>query len=295
MTCNPNGTNRYCNPNGPEGPRCQSCLTDEHCATNTQNPPRLYCDTNGAGSCRSCLNDMHCMPPNRCITGNNNNTCQLRCASDADCATAPNNNRACNPTTMTCVQCQNNTHCVGNTSGPVCVDDSCEQCGVDTDCTAPGLPICDAGNNTCVQCRDNAQCAEPTPICVTTGANTCRECGSNTHCAGRPGGPACVMNVCRQCSGSAPCPAGNNCVMNTCVPVPEAGTPDAPPDVSQDVPPDVSDDAEGGADDAEAGSPDAEGGVEDGEAGSQDAEGGSNDEGGPPDGGVDAADDANNG
>ena len=78
-----------------------------------------------------------------------------------------------------------------------------------------------------------------------------------------------MMNTCRQCSGGVPCPAGNTCVMNTCVPVPEAGPPDAAPDVSND--------AEGGADDAEAGSPDAEGGTEDADAGSQDAEGGSND------------------
>jgi hypothetical protein len=61
-SCNPNGTNRYCNPAGPEGPRCQACLADEHCATNMQNPPRLFCDT-AAGSCRSCLDDTHCTPP----------------------------------------------------------------------------------------------------------------------------------------------------------------------------------------------------------------------------------------
>ena len=98
------------------------------------------------------------------------------------------------------------------------------------------------------------------------------------------------MNVCRQCSGGVPCPAGNTCMMNTCVPVPEAGPPDAAPDVSDDAAPDVSDDtAPDVSDDAVPDvSDDAEGGADDGE-------GGSNDDGGPPDGGVDAADDASNG
>ena len=225
-SCNPNGTNRYCNPAGPNGPRCQACLTDEHCANNMQNPPRLFCDT-AAGSCRSCLTDAHCTPPNKCIVGASNNSCQLRCSSDADCASTSNNRHACNLTMMMCVECQNNAHCAGNTGGAICVGDNCEQCGADTDCTMPGLPACI--NNNCEGCRDNTQCAEPTPICVTRGVNTCRECGVDADCAARGGGPACVTNTCRQCSGSVPCPAGNTCVMNTCVPIPEAGPPEAGP------------------------------------------------------------------
>jgi hypothetical protein len=259
-SCNPNGTNRYCNPSGPNGPRCQACLTDMHCATNMQNPPRLLCDVSGSGACRTCLTDANCMPPNRCIMGNNNNTCVLRCTSDADCATQTTN-RACNVTTMMCVECQNNTHCVGNAGGPVCAGDQCEVCGVDADCTTPGLPICDtAGTNACVQCRDNAQCAEPTPICVTTGANTCRECGANADCTGRPGGGACVMNVCRQCNGQVPCPAGNTCTMNTCVPVPEAGPPEAGREGGSDVTEGGADGADTGADAPADGTADATGG-----------------------------------
>jgi hypothetical protein len=274
-SCNPNGSAPYCNPAGPEGPRCQGCLTDEHCASNMQNPPRLFCDT-AVGSCRSCVSDAHCTPPNRCIMGRTNNTCQLRCASDADCATAPGNRRACNVTTMICVECQNNTHCAGNTGGPVCVDDECEECGADTDCTAPGLPACI--NNNCEGCRDNTQCAEPTPVCVTFGTNTCRECGANADCAGRPGGPACVSSTCRQCSGSVPCPAGNTCTMNTCVPVPEAGPPEAgPPEAG---PPEAGPPEAGPP---EAGPP---------EAGAEDAEAGPIGEAGPPEGGgIDGTDD----
>jgi hypothetical protein len=277
-SCNPNGANRYCNPAGPEGPRCQACLTDEHCATNMQNPPRIYCDT-AAGSCRSCLNDAHCTAPYRCVVGTTNSSCQLRCASDADCANASNNRRACNLTTMMCVECQNNTHCVGNTGGAVCVDDSCEECGADTDCATPGLPAC--VNNNCEGCRDNTHCAEPTPVCVTRGANTCRECGADADCAGRPGGPACVTSTCRQCSGSVPCPAGATCTMNTCVPVPEAGPPEAGRDGSEI-------DAEGGSS-GEAGQP--EGG-----AGGVDSTGGPDTAGGADNAsGLDSSDDADNG
>jgi hypothetical protein len=247
-TCNPNGNNRYCNPAGPDGPRCQACLTDEHCANNPQG--RLFCDV-AAGSCRSCVTDAHCAPPNRCIAGTFNNTCQLRCASDADCATATGNRRACNLTTMMCVECQTNDHCAGNAGGAVCVGNSCEECGADTDCAMPGLPACI--NNNCEACRDNTQCAEPTPICVTRGANTCRECGADADCAGRPGGAACVTNTCRQCSGTVPCPAGNTCTMNTCVPLPEGGTPDASDGSSADAQVDA---IEGGSSDSgEAGAP----------------------------------------
>jgi hypothetical protein len=275
-TCNPNGTNRYCNPAGPNGPRCQACLADEHCAGNMQNPPRLYCDS-AAGSCRSCLNDSHCAPPNRCIMGNSNNTCQLRCSSDADCANATGNRRACNLTTMMCVECQDNTHCVGNSGGPICVDDNCEDCGVDTDCITPGLPACI--NNNCEGCRDSTQCAEPTPICVTTGTNTCRECGGNADCASRPGGPACVMSICRHCSGSVPCPAGNTCVMNNCVPVPEAGSPEAgSPEAGRDG--SGGDASTEGGSSGEAGQPDVAG-----PDGAGTAEGGSSGEGGQPEGG----------
>ena len=225
-SCNPNATSRHCDS---AAGRCVACLDDTHCANNPQN--RLRCDTM-TGSCRTCVTNDHCMAPQQCIRGTTNNTCQIRCMSDADCATAPGNNRACNLTTNMCVECQNNTHCAGNTSGPVCVGEDCEECGADTDCTMPGLTVCI--NNNCEGCRDNTQCAEPTPICVTTGTNTCRQCGSNADCASRPGLPACVQNTCRACSGSVPCPPGNRCVMNACEPLPEGGTPEAGPEAGTD-------------------------------------------------------------
>ena len=60
------------------------------------------------------------------------------------------------------------------------------------------------------------------------------------------------MNVCRQCSGGAngvPCPAGNTCTMNVCVPIPEAGPPEPRPEAG-------SDSSEGGSEGgAETGTP----------------------------------------
>ncbi|MET0591557.1 MAG: hypothetical protein ABW133_02585, partial [Polyangiaceae bacterium] len=168
---------------------CVACITDANCPTATP-----YCVNN---ACRVCTTTMGCTPPQQCITQGNTTSCQLRCMSDGDCATAPNNNRACNLQTMMCVQCQNNTHCAGNATGPICVGTTCRQCGVDTDCAAPN-PVCI--NNSCTACRDNTQCAQPTPACVRTGnTGTCRECATSTDCASKPGLPACVTNVCRQC------------------------------------------------------------------------------------------------
>jgi hypothetical protein len=203
---------------------------------------RLHCDTM-TGSCRTCVTNDHCTAPQQCIRGTNNNTCQLRCMSDADCATAPGNNRACNVTTMMCVQCQNNTHCAGTPTTPVCVGDTCEQCAADADCASvAGRPYCNTMSNACEACLTNANCAEPTPVCVTQGTNRCAECAANTDCTGRPGGGACVTNVCRQCNAQVPCPAGNRCVMNACEPIPEAGPPEAGREGGADV------GTEGGAD-----------------------------------------------
>ena len=228
---------QYCDPAGPTGPRCVACMNDMHCANNMQNPPRTRCDA-PAGVCKSCLTDAHCTPPQRCIMGmmpTSNNTCQTRCTSDADCA-SQTTNRACNVTTMMCVECQNNTHCAATPNTPACVGDSCEQCATDADCASrPGMPFCNATTNVCEACLTNANCAEPTPVCITQGTNRCAECGVNTDCTGRPGGGACVTNVCRQCNAQVPCPAGNTCTMNTCVPVPEAGPPEAGREGGSDV------------------------------------------------------------
>ena len=247
-SCNPTGTQPLCNTSTGQ---CVECLTNANCpftnrtvcnpATNTcvQCVDNSTCPTNApyctANTCRVCTATMGCTPPQVCITMGGTSSCQLRCMSDADCANAPNNNRACNLATMMCVQCQNNTHCAGNANGPVCVGTTCRQCAVDTDCVTPGLPACYMNN--CVACRDNTHCAQPTPVCVTSGgnANTCRECGNNADCASKPGLPACVTNVCRQCSPTVPCPAGNNCTNNTCVPIPEAGPPEAGRDGRGDI------------------------------------------------------------
>ncbi|HMI88161.1 MAG TPA: hypothetical protein VK550_28950 [Polyangiaceae bacterium] len=239
---------------------CVQCVDDSTCPMASP-----YCDV-PTNSCRVCTATQGCTRPQVCVINGNNATCQLRCMSDGDCAMAPMNNRACNLATMMCVQCQNNTHCVGNANGPACVGTTCRQCVVDADCTSPGLPVCIA--NACVACRTNAQCAEPTPVCVSTGANanTCHECGNNAECVGRPGGGACVTNVCRQCSTGAtgvPCPAGSTCTMNTCVAIPEAGPPeagrDATGDTSTDARTDVTIDVSTEAGPRESGAPDTGG------------------------------------
>ena len=145
-------TNRYCNLNGPTGPRCQACMTDAHCANNMQMPPRLNCDScPRRRTCRSCVTERALHGASAMHPGHDgNNTCQTRCTSDADCA-SQTTNRACNVATMMCVECQNNTHCAATPDGAGLrrrqLRTVRRRFGLRG---APGMPVCDATNNICV-------------------------------------------------------------------------------------------------------------------------------------------------
>jgi hypothetical protein len=167
---NGNQTRRLCD--APRN-RCVQCLAESDCAGAMNTP---HCDVT-AGTCRPCVVGnaaLGCPTGQICVAGNNMNTsCQPTCAADTDCAMNMNN-RACNTTTMLCVQCNTSANCATNMNQPVCnvMTHNCEQCIADTDCaTRATTPFCRAQNNQCVACRTVADCP--------AGATGC---GGNGNC-----------------------------------------------------------------------------------------------------------------
>jgi Cys-rich repeat protein len=119
-----------------------------------------FCDTvglNGAGlpndTCEECLTDAQCGAGMACL----NNNCQLTCTTDAQCAATPMT-PVCDTTAMPgqCVQCLNDTQCVGATDAngvprPHCRlpmtnnANQCRACNTAADCQ-PGQ-VCSQGGN----------------------------------------------------------------------------------------------------------------------------------------------------
>ena len=139
-----------------------------------------------------------------------------------------------------CVECTDDSHCVGHANGPscdtsthlcvgctdpvlhcaaplaACVGQTCLRCDGREDCGSP-TPACVA--NSCVQCEGRGDCTAPTPACV---ANSCRQCDASTDC-GTASASRCDLgtNACAACMGDGDCGhiAGNpRCVAGTCRP-----------------------------------------------------------------------------
>ncbi len=154
------------------------------------------------------------------------------CTTDGDCGF----NGHCDPQSLTCVDCYDDTHCAGQrvcdlTHGHVCrfpctngqcglvgvcdpVEDVCVQCLADTDC-GPGQ-ICDASSATCVQCAGDADCTlnPEHHLCNVAAGGVCTGCISDGDCASAEvcnplGGGTCLPPLGRELCD--PCATDEQC------------------------------------------------------------------------------------
>ena len=120
------------------------------------------------------------------------------------CSRCPSSTPACDDDGVTCVECTNDTHCVGHPSGPACDTETneCVPCNVGGDCTAPLAACLD---HVCRRCDERSDCTTATdlPACI---ANDCVQCEIRTDCADNAGLPACFGNACVQCEANTDCP-----------------------------------------------------------------------------------------
>jgi len=109
---------------------------------------------------------MKCVPSQTCDNG----TCIPTCATDSDCTSTP--------------------------SAPRCLQNTCVQCLVNSDCRHASngdvpTPAC-AANNVCIQCNGDSDCPAASPHCSN---ETCFVCLTDADCDGGTCGP--FMNVCK--------------------------------------------------------------------------------------------------
>jgi MYXO-CTERM domain-containing protein len=162
------------------------------CGTNSDgNTPRL---TNGGSAdvinspaagdlWHEVRTDVYYCPP----TG-----CYRACSADQDCPMAL---PVCDTGTGICGQCTvSENPCPVET--PFCVNDTCVQCEMDSDCSSASAAKCDQTSHTCVPCTANANCThlDPLDACV---SGTCDQCGNGINC---PDGQFCSpSNTCVAC------------------------------------------------------------------------------------------------
>jgi len=234
---------------------CRACTSNADCSAPT---PECASSGPNSGECVLCLVDANCPPATpRCTTTNtcvqclsgsdcggdtpvcNGGTCQA-CSSDSNCGGATpacevwgacgqctaSNSSACTGSTPecdypsgTCVSCEFNSDCAGNTptytcracaSNADCVNNpggsacqltgmkagSCVVCAQDSDCTSSAAPKCDTVANECVACLTSGDCSGSTPVC--NASNICVGCLSNSDCSGAT--PVCNPTS-SQCAG----------------------------------------------------------------------------------------------
>ena len=144
-------------------------------------------------NCRKAVNCDSCPVCQRCDSATA--TCQPDPALQGD---------ACGQTGQVC---QSNGSCACDAgsceSGTVCLNSTCEQCGVDGD------PCC-AGNT----CRQAFFVCTPAGICVRCGREGEPCCANNICDSGR----VCVSGTCEPCGdiGDPCCTVGNPCFAGTC-------------------------------------------------------------------------------
>ena len=91
-----------------------------------------------------------------------------------------------------------------------CIDYTCEQCKVDSQC---GSRSCNEQTHDCITCRSNSDCPQAFPRCF---HGNCGNCASDADCR-KPGycgpGNVCLTGVCRT---PADCPPGWDCRNGRC-------------------------------------------------------------------------------
>lgn len=121
----------------------------------------------------------------------------------------------------TCVNCNEDAHCSGDT--PVCnmKTGACVECTSASECSGK-TPICDVEQSSCVKCNgDNDSKASnrcpsaASPFCSLSGADqgSCGKCGSDADCAGHSG-TICdsTSGLCKNgCNIDADCPSSDWC------------------------------------------------------------------------------------
>lgn len=156
------------------------------------------------------------------------------CLLDGDCGRG----QWCEPTSLVCVDCWNDRHCLGGrvcdvTGGHVCRNpciggvclsgvcdpdiNACVGCLEDRDCGA--AEVCDEDTRSCVECVEDADCTlhPGRPFCdpVEASCVACRsdaDCGSDQLCDQRVGGCVSVAAraLCEPCSNDAQCGGPND-------------------------------------------------------------------------------------
>jgi MYXO-CTERM domain-containing protein len=217
-------TNDECDPNSPE-PVCSDTFECVACTpADAGGCPMVgdgsepACATEGpVGECVECTpaeDDACVSPDDSCVPWDEENprsfTCQ-DCLTDTDCNTDPN--------TPICVDndcegCDEQDDCTGNAAGDFCQlgTGRCVECLDSGDCTDPNNPICNTAGD-CVPCDDvgspDAACAEKddpatsdpnTPVC-NEATGRCEECVDDPECVNSPVGPICDATsfTCRDC------------------------------------------------------------------------------------------------
>jgi hypothetical protein len=238
------------------GGACPPCLTNQHCATNTDcaylqgicssGTCAHVCDLDGAqdgsetdidcgDACAACGVGKMCVQDSDCTT----ETCRgglCKCTGNADCPTG--------------------THCslgICMTSNPTCSDGAkngvetdidcgggtCGACGVgktclaDTDCTTEtcrgghckctGNADCPAGTHCSLgACMANPTCSDATTngheTDVDCGGDSCAPCGVGKICFADSDctTTTCRANTCR-CTANVDCPANTHCSLGFCM------------------------------------------------------------------------------
>ncbi len=178
---------------------CQPCRNEN---TNTTDPgcenegQREHClELFGDNSCEVCTTNPHCDDADPCTI----DTCGIvlfgnakRFCDYADKCEDEPLRRRCHATFTNgnCEECYQDGHCQtdGNPRTNVCINNDCEDCRNNSDCSGhPDGNYCDGDN--------------------------CVECINDNHC---PGSSVCINRQCRECRDNGDCDDGNNCTNDVC-------------------------------------------------------------------------------